>query len=142
MGGTSPVAVRRPYGARKSFVNRLRVRVLGPGAALGRRQAAALRGDRTALDAVRRREIDRDSAVAADGSDLVDLRGAHVHPELSDVARNLALEADVIRLVVARLVPRQEDGRELVERELPVRARIGRGSAGAQQWLLGVRLGR
>src|SRR5579864_3110814 len=104
----------------------LGVRVLRPGAALGRRQAAALRGDRAALHAVRRCEIDGDGPVAADGSDLVHLRGAHVHPQLRDVARNLALETDVIRLVVSRLIPRQEDGRELVEGELSVRARIRR----------------
>ena len=38
-------------------------RVLGPGAALGRCQAAALRGDRAALDAVRRRQAHRRRAV-------------------------------------------------------------------------------
>ena len=38
--------------------------VLGPGAALGRGQAAALGGDRAALDAVRRRHLDLDGAVA------------------------------------------------------------------------------
>ena len=40
-------------------------RVLGPGAALGRRQAPALGGDRTALHAVGRRDLELDEAVLA-----------------------------------------------------------------------------
>ena len=48
--------------------------VLGPAAAFGRGQAPALRGDRAALDAVRRRDVD------AGLRRFVDLRGAHPLP--------------------------------------------------------------
>src|SRR5689334_22431142 len=75
----------------------LRECVLGPGAAFRWREAAASCGDRAALDAVRGRDLDLDIAVAA--SELVHLRGAHPHPQLAQVARDAALDADVVRLV-------------------------------------------
>ena len=52
-----------------------------------------------------------------------------------------ACDADVVRLVVARLVAREEDRRELVERELPVRRRIAPWASRANQRLLRIRLG-
>ena len=45
-------------------------------------------------------------------------------PELGDLARHAALDPDVVRLVVARLVAGGEDGRELVEGERPVGRRV------------------
>src|SRR5919202_751571 len=103
-------------------------RVLGPGAALRRGEAAAARRDRAALDAVRGRHLHVDLAVAAPG--LVDLGRAQVDPELGEVARDAALDPDVIRLVVPRPVPREVDRRELVEGELPVRPGIAARAAG------------
>ena len=90
----------------------------GPGAALGRGQAAALGRDRAALDAVRRGHLHP----ALHG--LVDLRRAHVLPEPSQLRRHVRLDADVVRRVVPGLVAAQEDRRELVEGQLPVRRRI------------------
>ena len=49
------------------------------------------------------------------------------------------MDHDVVRLIVARLVSRREDRRELVERELPVRRGIRVGAIAAQQLLLRVR---
>ena len=49
----------------------------GPGAALGRRQPAALGGDRSTLHAVRRRDVHGHRAVAVLRADLVHLRRAH-----------------------------------------------------------------
>src|SRR6266566_2702570 len=46
----------------------------------------------------------------------------------------------MVRRVVSRLVPAQEDGRELVEGELSVWRRVLGRSAGAYQLVLGVRL--
>src|SRR5919204_2062120 len=120
-------------------VDSLRERVLRPRAALRRGEAAAFRRDRAALDAVRGRDLDLDLAVAA--GDLVHLRWAHAHPHLAQVARDAALEAQVVRLVVARPVPREVDRRELVEGELPVRPRIAARTAGADELDLRVGLG-
>src|ERR671932_620210 len=114
-------------------------RVLGPGAALRRGEAAAARRDRAALDAVRGRHLHVDLAVAAPG--LVDLGRAQVDPELGQVARDAALDPDVIRLVVPRPVPREVDRRELVEGELSVRPGIAARAAGADELDLRVRLG-
>src|SRR5918912_452244 len=86
----------------------LRQRVLRPRAALRWGEAAALRADRAALDAVRRRDLDVDLAVPV--PDLVHLRRAHAGPQLAEVARHVALDPDVARLVVAGAVPRQVDG--------------------------------
>ena len=112
---------------------RLGKRVLGAGAALGRGQPAALGGDRAALDAVRRVHLDVHHPVAVGGAGLVDLRGAHVYPCIGQVFRDSALDPDVVRLVVARPVAREENGRELVERQLPVGRRIARRAVGADQ---------
>src|SRR3989442_588832 len=101
--------------------------VLGTAAAFWRGQPAAFRGDRAALDAVRRRHGD------AGFRRLVDLGRAHSLPEPCDVLRDVTLDHDVVRLVVARLVPRREDGRELVERELAVRRRIALRAVGSDQ---------
>src|SRR5438094_341200 len=104
-------------------------------AALGRRQPAALRGDRAALDAVGRRDLQIHrralELLASIGHllehlvrKLVDLSRAHVAPHQGELERNLLLQADVVRRVVARGVPRGEDARELVERVLAVGFRI------------------
>ena len=74
--------------------------------------------------------------------DLVDLRRAHARPQLGELARHLGLHADVVRLVVARAVAREEHRRELVERELAVGRRIRRRAVGAEELLLGIALGR
>src|SRR3954451_18748962 len=95
----------------------LRQRVFGPRAALGRREPAALRGDRPALHAIRRGDVHGHRSVAALCPDLVDLRRAEIDPHLRDLLRHAPFYADVVRLVVARLVARREDRRELVERE-------------------------
>src|SRR4051812_4542953 len=76
-------------------------RVLRAAAALGRRQPSALGGDRAALHAVRRGDVDGDRSVAAFAADLVDLRRTEGNPHFGDVLRDLALELDVVRLVVA-----------------------------------------
>ena len=81
-------------------------------------------------------------AVAVGGAGLVDLRRAHVHPQVGEVARHLPLDPDVVRLVVARPVPGEEDGRELVERELAVGRRVAGRAVGPDQRALGVRLDR
>ena len=57
-------------------------------------------------------------------ADLVHLGRAHVHPGLRDLAPNLAVDAEVARRVVARLVPREVDARELVEEERAVGRRV------------------
>src|SRR6476659_3525552 len=88
--------------------------VLGPGAAFGWRQAAPLCGDRPALDAIRSRHVDDDLARVL-LADLVHVRRAEARPHLGDVAGDARLDANVARLVVARLVARSEDGGELVE---------------------------
>jgi hypothetical protein len=87
----------------------LRQRVLGPRAALGRRQAAATRCNRTTLDAVGRRHLQVDGAVPVVLTRLVHLGRAHPGPHLGDVARYASLDADVIRLIVARAVTGGED---------------------------------
>src|SRR5438309_2947782 len=101
--------------------------VLGAAAALWWGQTAAFGGDRAALDAVRRCDID------ALLRRLVDLRGTESFPELRDVLRNVSADDDVVRLVVARLVPRGEDGGELVEGELAVRRREVLRTVGSDQ---------
>src|SRR5262245_38439957 len=63
-------------------------RVLGPRAALGRGESAALGRDRAALDAVRRRHGHVDE-VALARPDLVDLRRAHARPHLGHRARHV-----------------------------------------------------
>ena len=125
--GPRPVAATVTRRALPSYVSC----VLGAAAAFGRGQAAALGGDGAALDAVRRGELHLDGAVAVRVADLVDLRRAHVRPQLRQLARDLRLDADVIRLVVARAVARREDARQLVEGQLPVRRRIRLRAVGA-----------
>src|SRR5438445_6386905 len=92
--------------SRPRIAARLGERVLGARAALGRRQPAAPRGDRAALDAVRRRHLHRDRTALAGAvlGELVDLRRAHPHPELADLPRHLGPDANVVLLVVPRSV--------------------------------------
>ena len=81
------VATARAYAARGAPEPRpLGQRVLGAGAAFGRREPAALRGDRAALDAVRGSDDDRDHAVPEVRPDLVHVRGAHPGPGFGDRA--------------------------------------------------------
>src|SRR6185503_10090599 len=91
--------------AAETWLDGLRQRVLGAGAALRRREAAALGGDRTALHAVRGRYVD--SRLRC----FVDLRRAHPLPEERDVLRHFPPENDVVRLIVTRLVAGREDRR-------------------------------
>ena len=84
-----------------------------------------------------------DQAVLAGRLDLVDLRRAHPRPQLGRArAGTVGRDADVVRLVVPRPVPREEDRRELVERERAVGRRVRRGAVGREDLLLGVALGR
>src|SRR5215831_18049252 len=83
----------------------LRDRVLGAAAAFRRGEPAAFGGDRAALDTVRGREVHLHGPVAVGWTDLVHLRGAHLHPHLRQLAPDAPLYPDVIRLVVARAVP-------------------------------------
>src|SRR5690349_8918165 len=118
----------------------LRERVLGAAAALRGREAAAFGRDGAALDAVRGGELDLDGAVAVGVSDLVDLRGAQVDPHLRELARDPRLDADVVRLVVARSVARREHARELVERQRPVGRRVRGRAIRRRDRLVGVAL--
>src|SRR5215210_5689261 len=90
-------------------------------AALGGRQAAALRGDRPALHAVRRRHLQVHLALAVQLAvalgrhllelllgHLVDRRGTHVLPHQRHVERHLLLDADVVGSIVAGGVSRRE----------------------------------
>src|SRR6266545_859961 len=113
----------------------LRQGVLGPCSTFGRGQPAALRGDRTALHAVRRRDLD--ASVAR----LVDLGGAHSLPQHAQLLRDLRLHAEVIGRVVARPVAGEVDARELVEGELPVGRGVALRPVGADDGLVGVALG-
>ncbi len=70
--------------------------------------------------------------VAHVATDLVHVRGAHPLPRLGDGATHGRPQLQVVRLVVARPVPRREDRRELVEE---VRA-VGSGIAGRTARLL------
>src|SRR5262245_21918984 len=79
-------------------------RVLGAVAALGERQAAALRRDRTALHAVRWRNLDSHEIALLAFRNRVDLRRAHVHPRLREAAWNVRPDPDVVRSVVARSI--------------------------------------
>src|SRR6266542_4862428 len=115
-------------------------RVLGAGAALGWRQAAALRGDRAALDAVGGGYLEMDVAVPRLLAHLVDGGRAHPGPELGELRRHALAHAQVVRRVVPCLVPAQEDRRELVEGETPIRSRVAPSAAAADQLLLGVGL--
>src|SRR5207253_2197340 len=102
----------------------------------GGRQASALRGDGPALDAVRRRDLEVDGPALESLApvrvqllehvvrELVDLRRAHVAPHERELERDLVLDSDVVRGVVARRVPGGEDARELVERVLAVGLRV------------------
>src|SRR3954453_3159487 len=91
-------------------VDELRDPVQRAVAALGRRQATALGGDRTALDAVRVIDDDVDGPVFGRVlGDLVDARGAHPAPCLRQLARNALLYPDVVRGVVARRVAADVD---------------------------------
>ena len=114
-------------------------RVLGPRAALGRREAAALRRDRPALDAVGRRHLELDEAVLAFCSDLVDLRGAEVGPGGGELAGHPALDAQMVGLVVAATVAAGEDRRELVERQLSVALAVRPAAVGERLLGVGVR---
>src|SRR3954467_6241168 len=81
-----------------------------PVAALRRREAAALGGDRAALDAVGGVDDQVDHAVLRRVlGDLVDPGGTHPLPRLGDLARHPLLDPDVARGVVARGVSGQED---------------------------------
>ena len=66
-------------------------------------------------------------------ADLVDLRRAHPGPHLGHVARNVALDPDVVRLVVARAVAGGEHRRELVEGQRAVGRRVARRAVRAQE---------
>src|SRR5438105_12330792 len=71
-------------------------------AALGRRQPAALRRDRSALDAVG--VVDDHVHLAVLGRilwNLVYARRTHPAPRLGDLPRNVLLDADVVGSVVA-----------------------------------------
>src|SRR5205823_1226437 len=126
----------------------------GAGAALGRREPTALRGDRAALHAVRRRHahghdlgagalaLAATTAPADRTRHLVHLRRAHADPHLREHARHLGLYADVARLVVTGAVPREEHRRQLVERQLAVGRGIPGRAIGDEELLLGVALGR
>src|SRR5687768_12972560 len=100
--------------------------VVGAVATLGRGQAAALGGYRTALHAVGWRHLKRDLALAVQSAvdprrlelllrHLVDGGRAHVLPHQRQLERHLLLEADVVRGIVTRGIAREEDRRELVE---------------------------
>ena len=120
-----------------------RQRVLGARAALGRRQAAALRRDRAALDAVRRGDLDRRPSVSAAGSDLVDLRRAHARPELG---RARAAPASATRMWLGwssrvRLPDRKTD-ESLSKVSSPSGAGYDRRRDPSRAALLGVALGR
>src|ERR671915_826493 len=95
-------------------------------AALGRRQAPALGGDRAALDAVRwvDDQVDVRRVLGRVLGQLVDAGRAHPRPRLGQLARDALLDADVAGRVVARRVARRKDARELVERVLAVGLRI------------------
>src|SRR5579871_2937026 len=95
-------------------------RVLGAAAAFRWGEAAAFGGDGAALDAVRRGEFHLDGAVSVCLADFVDMRRAHARPHLRELSRDPRLDAEVVRLVVARSVPRREHARQLVEHQLPV----------------------
>src|SRR5204862_7812879 len=110
-------------------------RVLRARPALRRGEPAALGGDRAALDAVGRRDI---HAVARR---LIDLRGTHALPHPRELRRHVTPDDDVVRLVVAGLVPRREDRRELVEGELAVGRRVALRAVGPNELLLAVALG-
>src|SRR5215217_2708178 len=116
---------------------RLRNLVVRPVAALGWRQAAALRRDGSALHAVRGGDLELHLALAVELAvavrlrglellvgHLVDLRRAHVLPHQGDLERNLVLDAYVVRRVVAGRVACGEHRRELVEGDLAVRLRV------------------
>src|SRR5919108_5384984 len=117
---------------RRTASGRLVVRTVAP---LRWGQAAALRGDRSALDAVRRRDVDLDLApsvqlaVRPSGLELalghlVHRRWAHVLPHQRDLEWYPLLHADVVGRVVARRVARREHRGELVERDLSVGLRV------------------
>src|SRR5262249_30734275 len=106
--------------------------VLGAGTALRRRQPPPFCADRTALHAVRRRYV---YLVARP---LVHLRRAHALPHPADLLGHARPHPNVVRLIVARSVPRREDRRELVEGELAVRSRIAPGTTARDQLLIGV----
>ena len=100
-----------------------------PVAALGRRQPAALGGDRPALHAVRVVDDQVDVAVSGASSGISYTPAGHIHaPRLGDTARHVLLHADVVRRVVAGRVARDEDRRELVEDVLAVRLGIASSS--------------
>jgi hypothetical protein len=101
-------------------------------------QPAALGGDRAALDAVRRGDLDLHIAVTCLVADLVDLRRAHSRPELGDLRRNVVAYAQVVGRVVTCLVAAEEDRRELVEGELAVGNRVALRAVGTDQLLVGV----
>src|SRR4051794_8517393 len=85
------------------------------------RPAAALRGDRSALDAVGGVDDEFDHAVLGGVvGDLVDAGGAHPRPALGDLARDALGDADVRWRVVAGGVAGQEDAAQLVEGVLAV----------------------
>src|SRR5271154_1707493 len=87
-----------------------------PVAPLGHGQPTALRGDGSALDAVR--VVDDHVYFAVLGSvlgDLIDPRGAHPAPRLGELARHAFLDADVVGSIVACGVTGDEHRGELVE---------------------------
>src|SRR3954453_3220907 len=113
------VTTRPPRMRRLIWGNLLRSGHLvnGAVAALGRRQPAALGGDRAALDAIGRVDDEVDHPVRRRVlRDLVDPRRAHPGPALGHLARHPLLDADVRGRVVAGRVPGEEDARQLVER--------------------------
>src|SRR5436190_17061161 len=108
-------------------------------AALRRREAPALGGDRPALHAVGRvhDQVHRPGLRRVLGN-LVDAGRTHPLPRLGDLARYALLDPDVRRRVVARRVAGQEDARQLVERVLAVRLRIALVAVAYEQGRLSV----
>src|SRR5687767_3163830 len=111
-----PPSPARPWPCRDPTA--LRLLVVRAFAALGRREAAALGGDRPTLHAVRGRYLEVDDLLGVELAvallqlledllgHLVHLRRAHLLPHERELERHLALDADVRRRVVAGLVAR------------------------------------
>ena len=99
-------------------------RVLGPGAALGRGQPAALGGDRAALDAVRRRDARRAPCRRRPRRRPRRPAPGTSAPTARRRSRGTRVSTRMWFGWSSRvLLPRREDRRELVERELAVRRR-------------------
>src|SRR5215204_7598634 len=106
IGPLSMPVVRPPHRRARAENDPLRQLIIRAVAALGRRQAAALCGDGSALHAVRRGDLELHLvlavrlAVLGRGLELVvrhlvNLSRAHVLPHERDLERHLVLDADV-----------------------------------------------